>query len=752
MGVPEKIERIISARREQASRVEREIARLKEVRKTIVDFQSFRNGLVQSRNDELTGKLNAVVVEHFAADCDATLAELDRLHKRFSRDHVHMSFVGKARQGKSLVMQQISGLDGHIIPSADGDHCTGAKSVITNADLPEVEADITFYTVDRIVEIVNDYLTGIFGVGEPKIRSIADIPGLAGRNLQNRLDPRNASANSRWKHLKKYIEHIGEFEHELGVHEERAITIKADEIESHVAQYKSDNPDIHYYTYLGVKEANIKCRFPSYGKCGKVVLVDTIGLGDTAMGVEEEMIRAIREDSDAIIYMFRPDVKGPTIDAQHYEIIQNIAQQVSVDYAKEMLFWVVNRDMSDGAQKGRLISERAQEIEEARQQNAVPICQVLDVDCTDTAEVEQKLLEPVLQQMSDRLYEIDALLISQAQAQLSGLYATYQSLAAQIQGAYSKTASKGLEQQFEDRIDDIWNAWTGNLFDLFQERSKQRGVVNAEFAGKFQEMLTKVLTRIPSVDEIAAFRHKFRGNIQTERMYTQITQYVRVRIIDDFLSLDDTLKQLVDELKLQIAHILADEDSGKLGMIVPLNEDEQPDEWLDKLICIAENDGYDEICRALEALRDFSMSVKGFFIYPVRDSLDPLDPDLHRSPHIEGDSTEEIAKSMHRWLKQYIMEIQGKIAAACQPYLNFPNSALYAAARDFHDRAVYAVPSLERPSTELRRKWHHFYVYHIADIWEDECKAFMNADQLNKDLGTLGKTMKAMCRKDNFQI
>ena len=752
MGVPEKIERIISARREQASRVEQEITRLKEVRQTIVDFQSFRNGLVQSWNDELAGKLNAVVVEHFVADCDTALAELDRLHKRFSRDHVHMSFVGKARQGKSLVMQQISGLDGHIIPSADGDHCTGAKSVITNVDLPEVEADITFYTADRIVEIVNDYLTGIFGDGEPKIRSIADIPGLAGRNLQNRLDPKNASANSRWKHLNKYIEHIGEFEHELGVHEERTVTIKADEIESHVAQYKSDNPDIHYYTYLGVKEANIKCRFPSYGKCGKVVLVDTIGLGDTAMGVEEEMIRAIREDSDAIIYMFRPDVKGPIIDAQHYKIIEDIARQVSVDYAKEMLFWVVNRDMSDGAQKGKLISRLAQEIEEARKQNAVPICQALDVNCMDAAEVEQNLLEPVLQQMSDRLYEIDALLISQAQAQLNGLYTTYQSLTTQIQSAYSKTVSKGLDQQFEDQIDDVWNAWTGNLFDLFQERSKQRGIVNEEFAGKFNEMLKKVLTRIPSVDEITAFRHTFRGNIPTETLYTHITQYVRVRIIDDFLSLDDTLKRLVDELKLKIVHILADEDSGKLGMIVPLNEDEQPDEWLDKLIHIAEHDGYDAICRALETLRDFSMSVKGFFIYPVRDSLDLLDTDLKKSPPIEGESAEEIAKSIHRWLKQYIMEIQGKIATKCQPYLDFPNSALFAAARDFHDRAVYAIPSLQRPSTELRRKWARFYVDHIKDIWEDECKVYTNAYQLNEDLDKLVKTMKAVCRKDNFQI
>ena len=753
MSVPERIEKIIAARKGQAARVEQEIKKLQTVRGTIVDFQSFRNVLAQSGNDELSGKLNAVVVDRFVTDCDTTLAELDRLFKRFSRDHVHMSFVGKARQGKSLVMQQISGLDGHIIPSADGDHCTGAKSIITNEGLPEVEADITFYTADKIVEIVNDYLSGLFGDGEPKICSIKEIPGLMSRNLQNRIDPKNASANSRWKHLKKYIDHIGEFEHELGVHEERTVTIKADEIESHVAQYKSDNPDIHYFTYLGVKEANIKCRFPSYDKCGKVVLVDTIGLGDTAMGVEEEMIRAIREDSDAIIYMFRPDIKGPNIDAQHYQIIEEIARQVSVSYAKQMLFWVFNRDMSDGEQKGRLISSLAQEVEEARERNAVPICKALDVNCMNVDEVEQKLLEPLLQQMSERLDEIDSLLISRVQTQLSELYTVYQSLTTQIQSAYSKSMSQDVRRQFEDSIDLTWDTWTGNLYELCESRKNLRDVENKEFASEFNRMLKKVLTRIPSIDEISAFIKRFRGSTTQHELYIRITEYIRVRIIDDFLSLDDTLDELVSELKLQIVHILADKNSGKMEAIVPLNDDEQPDEWLDRLIHVAESGGYDAICQALETLRTFSMSVKGFFIFPIRNSLDALDTELQTStPELEGDSVEELANSMHSWLKRYILQVQGKISTDCQDYLFFPNSALYAAARDFRDRSAYAVPSLDRPSTEVKRKWSHFYEDHITEIWPDECAAATNAYRMNKDFDQLVKMMKSTCRKENFQV
>ena len=115
-------------------------------------------------------------------------------------------------------------------------------------------------------------------------------------------------------------------------------------------------------------------------------------------------------------------------------------------------------------------------------------------------------------------------------------------------------------------------------------------------------------------------------------------------------------------------------------------------------------------------------------------------------------SVEELANSMHSWLKRYILQVQGKISTDCQDYLFFPNSALYAAARDFRDRSAYAVPSLDRPSTEVKRKWSHFYEDHITEIWPDECAAATNAYRMNKDFDQLVKMMKSTCRKENFQI
>ena len=749
MYIPQKIDEIIQARKGRAARVKKEMERLESARQTVAAFQSFRCFAVQSGNQELSGKLNTIVVDRFLADCDETIAEMERLYKRFSRDHVHMSFVGKARQGKSLVMQQISGLDGSIIPSAAGEHCTGAKSVITNSDEPDVSAEITFYSKEDIVGIVNGYIEAIFGKSEPRIFSFSDIPALKNRKLDQRLDMRHASANSHWPHLQNYIIHFEDYKQELGDGEERKITVSSDKIESFVAQYNSKDPSIHYYKYLGVKEANIMCRFPAHDTCGKLVLVDTIGLGDTAIGVEEEMIRAIREDSDAIIYMLHPNTTGPVIDAEHYSIIENISKRISVDYAKEMLFWVINRDMSAGETIGKIISCLAERLEQERQRNAVPICKALDVNCMDTGEVHDRLLVPVMQQMSERLDTIDELLISRAQSMLNELYDSYQELSVQIQGVYSKSLSGDVKRSLKNSIKAVYYSWAKDLKDLTDARRSKRNDDNTLFLGEFQRMLKLVLTRIPSVELIEQYRNTHRGIENPKQSYEYITQYVRNRIIDDFLSLDATLDELTKELKQEIVHILADDDKGKMEHIVPYSDGMTPDEWLESLGRVAESGGFGRIAQAMTALRDFSMSVKGFFIYPVRDGLDPIEMSVKNAPPIDDLNH---AESVHDILKGCMFEIQKGIQAGCKNYISFPNSALYAAARDFYDRSVFAVAPLDHLHANMEEMWTEFYEDHIADIWPAECASYANDSKLNKELDTIVKSVKNTCSKTSFQI
>ena len=46
--------------------------------------------------------------------------ECERLEKRFNRDTINISVVGRARQGKSRLLQSISGLRDEVIPASNG--------------------------------------------------------------------------------------------------------------------------------------------------------------------------------------------------------------------------------------------------------------------------------------------------------------------------------------------------------------------------------------------------------------------------------------------------------------------------------------------------------------------------------------------------------------------------------------------------------------------------------------------------------
>ncbi|MGN0298943.1 MAG: hypothetical protein ACI4C1_07180, partial [Lachnospiraceae bacterium] len=297
MDIPQQIDMIIAKRQMNLLQIRNTIANIEKVQQMISKFEQLRQNaahdtdFIQQGNSDLYEKTSHIITDELQKQCVDIIVELKGLEKRFSRDHINISFVGKAGQGKSLVMQRISGLDGKIIPSADGSDCTGARSIITNQDTNEISAQISFYRKEEIIQVVNTYLDKIFKSKTYRVSSIEEIKQLKTLNLSAQLDYTEVEANSMFQHLNDYIEHIEDFEQLLG----QVITIPSAEIEEYVAQYNSDNINQKYYKYLGVREADIRCCFP-YKKCGKIVLVDTIGLGATSIGVETDMLETVRND------------------------------------------------------------------------------------------------------------------------------------------------------------------------------------------------------------------------------------------------------------------------------------------------------------------------------------------------------------------------------------------------------------------------------------------------------------------------
>jgi hypothetical protein len=68
------------------------------------------------------------------------------LKNRFSRDTLNIGVIGRARQGKSRLLQSLTGLSAAEIPDGDRQHCTGVRSTIHHSNSVDTYGEVWFHT------------------------------------------------------------------------------------------------------------------------------------------------------------------------------------------------------------------------------------------------------------------------------------------------------------------------------------------------------------------------------------------------------------------------------------------------------------------------------------------------------------------------------------------------------------------------------------------------------------------------------
>lgn len=730
MDIPQKINAIIAERKKQLPKIGTVLEHVVMAKSKVEEFDRLRNSsengeagplqAMMQANPEFSQKLESVSTREFYEKYMAAERMLKDLQKRFDRDEVHISFVGRAGQGKSLILQRISGLSGDIIPSADGGDCTGAKSIISNGPGEETRAEITFYTEQELVEIVNKYLETIYKTSEYTVFSSDGIARLKGK--LPKIDYTQVMEQSLRTHLDKYVDHIEDIRGHLGC----KITVPKEEIESYVAQYESKDKDHKYFKYLGVKEAKIISSFPCT-QCGKIVLEDTIGTGATSLGVDEAMLKTVKESSDAIIYMMRPEPLRPRITKEDYGMITAIRDAVTPEYARQMLFWVINRVETGKGQNTAQIPEIMAQLRSAD----LPVAQYLEVNCWEESQVESNFLLPVLNQMSDHLAEIDGLLLNRANEQLRELEAEYRKIANKVEGATGASVSSTERRAFDNKIEYTIGHMTNEIRDLFLEYRERCNTEGSDktYASDLENAaaikIKGILQLVPKEEEIVALLH-----VGTQDVYDALKalgEKIRIQIINDFLDLNVSLRNTVLNMKKSVVHNLAAEDIGRLGFIVA--EEDDPEAWLDTMQDkLMVNPDYRTICAAIKPLRDFDLRMENFLIYKVRSCLDPIDWSWQRVPKIQevennsGHKLDDkyIVQEFRAIFKDILKSIYDAVKAELSSYYTFPDEALFAAVRDFYDRIIKSGDK----TGAVQREWRYLYEDMIPVIWSEEYHSF----------------------------
>lgn len=732
MGIGDKIQEIIDRRKGLGKYegkgllmgIEECSNYLEGLKKKVKEFSDFRDEILQGKEGEYASffqndpnleiRINEANPEKVKAHLETCLAECSRLQERFGRDTINISVIGRARQGKSTLLQAISGLDEKVIPASNGGSCTGTTSVICNEPgVKSAHAEVIFYTEDEIVKQLKDYIEaiGLFA-NITTLDSIPRLQSIVDKCTRDGMANMSGKQRSLFGHFRQYVEHYDEYYHNIS---SDPISVQEDDIRDWVAQYDSKGMLTH--KYLAVKEVRIYKEF-HYAEAGRIVLVDTIGLGDTALGVEAKMLSALKNNSDAAVVVRMPDAHGDhwtTEDVNFYDLVQD---NVGKEMLDKWLFFVLNFSEFLGNHN----STKA--IQNALRLDNLAFAGLFVVDCHNEEAVKNNLLKPILEHLSKNLADVDKELIADVNKKLctcrqayNSLYDLVNSVVSKSPVCYQNIQTFGLAKW--DTMKGEIEKSLGNVYDEYKDaKNSAYSVVENEANKKIDEIYDFILAEDWYKDQM------YRG-INPPIAYSNGLDILRSKISASFEGLNtNTLQPLQEVLKIRVVELLHGE---ALWKNIPLQSSTVEYATIEWLECFAEEKLKRDFPRLYEAvcfILSYEISIADLLDYEVESSLsvldtepgapdfEPLDYETAKQFGYLGDR-ECMAHFIWESTINLIPRVTEKLGKNLSSYNLIPSHSLYARIRKFREKLF---------SQEAMMQLRDFYIIYSTIIWASEYK------------------------------
>ncbi len=691
---------------------------LNKIKGTLDFYINFRNNAI-SQIDSKVGQFYNMAIEDPTFEqklidaspevllnkIDKTLKQLEELKIRFSRDSINISVVGRAGQGKSRLLQSISGVDNAIIPADSGGDCTGAKSVICNSS-GNLRAIIHCYNEKELIEQIQKYLDALNY--EESLGSISQIQHINLKAIE-RQELTNKQ-ESYFERLSAYVKHFSEYSTLIGT--ELSVE-KKEYIRQYVAQYLLDGTKT--YKFLAVKEVKILTPF-KYEDAGKIMLVDTIGLGDTSIGLREKVIDTLINDSDAAILLRRPDKERDGIREEDNDLYDLINERMKGRDLEKWLFYVLNIYADNEKTGENLYSQLMRKFGKT-----LKAAFIEKIDCADTKAVESKLIIPMLECLSSNLMAVDNGLIGTANELLTDCYNDLFSLCNKIQSASNSSFQKDLSTG--GLFDTLYEEELGLARELEELNSKYKNhtLKCEEIENEIKKSIAKIINVCPTSDEILSSLKSGRLGAHPSIVYENMSDHFRAKISDMFDEINnETIKKLQEGFKSQIIDILRCNDGGRLDFIPLQSETANIDnvEWL-KAFIIQKLANYPLVESAFNNILTYKLSIEGVLESYVNTSLEYLDPEEKKKfatiDFSVVETKEEEAGLIEQGLLSAANTAANELIRLVQDLLQIPYNSFYGRIRKLREQIIY--------SKEGERQLKNMYREFAPHIWKDRFSA-----------------------------
>lgn len=734
-SITAQIDRIIEERQRKLPLINTQIDRINEAKSAVERIMALKHSIFNENGEldpnseyyslfadspEMTVSLNQLSSVRFMKEAEVLLEKYDELKKRFSREYVNIAVVGTARQGKSMFLQSISGLDDKCIPAFYADHCTGTGSIICNGDSDSPTAYITFKTESDIIVEVQEYLNRITD-GQYRINSLNDIPKLNKEDIEKlKKDTKVGKAKAEILIDTLFNRYVKPFNEWCGLLGREPETVTSEnEIMKYVAQFNADKNNTiieRYYKFVAVKQAIINRRF-LYQDAGKIRMIDTEGLGVVTTNTESNMMNTINTESDGVVFLMRP-AKVQKPEEQEIEIFDRIRDRFEKRQMEKWFSVLVNHTGSSSPYGDNYDFANGY-YSYFDENNVLPAVLNAMVDVSDREAVVNNFLEPFLKSLSANLVELDAMYLDDTRAQAERAYAAYDAFCSSLNNIANKrfrSANSDTLWFASQKVEDTINRkLITALYHLIEQKGKNRDKPCYVLKDQIEVIVDDLMGMIPSEEEIEDLCNSY-GGTPYAIIYANYLDKIRNRLTKQFIEVDTSLEQLLHEFKVQVAKCILDEDGGSLGGTVVLaNEGENPYEALlrysrEKL----DPDEYPQLSGAFEFIFEFEFSVRGFLMSKLRTILYPIsraNPNL--LSHLDFTEGEGKAQSIRYYLMIALDMIQSEMnKKEFKSFFTTPNETIFAVGDEFVDRVCYSEGAMD--------EWRKLYYENVSRIWGKE--------------------------------
>jgi energy-coupling factor transporter ATP-binding protein EcfA2 len=715
------IDEIIQKRLPVVLKLEAISSNLKVLSDSIHTLESYRNQLLTQIADlDIQSALQSVNLTNIQVEVQAEERAVHKLIARFSRQTLNIGVVGRAGQGKSRLLQTLTGLTSDEIPDGKLNNCTGVRSTIMHAPGVESYGEVWFHNEHTFLnDVIYPYYDQLqLGVKPTTVREFGNspLPPLPTKFASL------AEPGSMYEKLVKANRNLHKYQRFLT--SSSPLIIRKDEIREFVSQTNPDGNPI-FFNYLAVREVDIFCTFLK-PDIGKIALIDLPGLGDTALGDKERLKKTIGQDADFVVFVYMPQI-GKRIwedtDVQLYDTTRLALEELPIEQWSFMLLNHTSPSHEFGDNLG-FCNEAARTMQE----KCVKVAQCLITNCNDSEETEE-FFDLALQYLEKNITSLDENYLS---IHIKNIEQIQNAISSELLKSRSDLGNVNNDQfrEFMPLFNGFWKKITTGLSELLTELSSSRDDDDMGFQNRARDIIKKCLDNphIPGdpVDGIDIFLdssneesrkmiEKYNSYVGSyAKVYTEFMDRLRTYISRQFLSLDDGLKYSVERMKNKVANALINQ-CGLGGLSTECGSD--------FLAIVAEqipnNPQTLKLKQGFEILVNFDLSYRSLIQHRIRQHLDELTP--NKNPDLPFDATlssEQIQINILDSLEVFYKSVLRKCENDLYSLSSEPNQSAFAIVEEFVDQVLR--------SNNCQDEWRIFLMEKRYEVWKD------NFDEMGK--------------------